>query len=638
LSESPADERLGLTAWIDRDTPLRRFLLTESGSALVLLAAAVTALVWVNIDAASYQGVWHRRLSVSLGGAGVAMDLRSWVNSGLMCFFFFVVGLEARREFDLGEFRDRQRLILPVVAGIGGMVGAIGIYLAFNTGRPSIHGWGVAMSTDTAFALGALALLGQGIPDRLRGYILTVSVVDDIVGLVVIATAYTNHVNVVPIVVALVAFALFAIGVRLRLPYGLFYLSLAAVAWVALVKSGVDPLVVGLTAGLLAYAAPTARDDLARVTDLFRDYREQPSPALASRARIGFRRAVSPNARLQLLYHPWTSYVIVPLFGLANAGIPISANFLAHAYTSPITLGIAVGYVVGKPAGIAGMSAVVTTATGGRLRPPVGWVAVSSAGALAGLGFTVALLIASIAFHGESLREATLGVLTAALVAPLLSWSLFLLATRLPDPLRDRVLLGRSAVIIDLVDPIDPERDHVRGPEDAPVTLVEYGDFECTYCGQAEPAIRELLAEHGDLRYVWRHLPLGDVHPHAQIAAEASEAAGAQERFWEMHDQLLSHHGGLEVRDLVTYATALGLDVDRFTDELRENTWTERVAVDVEGADLSGVAGTPSFFVNGQRQRAPYDLDSLEQAVRAAHARAVADPPARRRSRRESRS
>jgi Na+/H+ antiporter NhaA len=610
------------TAWLARDTALRRFLQTETASATLLLGAAIAALIWVNVDTASYDRVWGTRLSVHLGQVAVSMDLRGWINSGLMTFFFLVVGLEARREFDIGEFRERPRIILPVLAGLGGMMGAIGLYLAINVGRSSVHGWGVSMSTDTAFALGLLALLGRHAPERLRGFILTLTVVDDIVGLVVIATVYTHHLTVAPLVIALGLMALAALAASLRLHYGILYFTLAAASWVALVESGIDPVVVGLLAGLIAYAAPPARTDLERTSDLFRDFREQPTAGMASQLRAGVRTAVSPNDRLQQIWHPWTSYLIVPLFGLANAGIPIDLGFLSQAYRSPITLGIVIGYVVGKPAGVMSMSALVNKLTSGRLRPPVGWLAALGGGTLAGMGFTVALLVASVAFKGIELKEATLGVLTAAVVAALLTWLVFQFSNRLPSPVRGRALLGLSPVIVDLADPVDDERDHIRGPADADVTLVEYGDFECPYCGRAEPVIRELLSDFGDLRYVWRHLPLNDVHPRAELAAEAAEAAAAQGAFWPMHDLLIQHQDELGPKDLMRYAHQLGLDVNRFTEDLRSGRWSERVAADVESADVSAVAGTPSFFVNGQRQTGAYDLATLGSVVRTARAQA----------------
>jgi protein-disulfide isomerase len=171
---------------------------------------------------------------------------------------------------------------------------------------------------------------------------------------------------------------------------------------------------------------------------------------------------------------------------------------------------------------------------------------------------------------------------------------------------------------------VDPKRDHIRGPGGAPVTLVEYGDFQCPYCGQAEPIIRELLSDFGDLRYVWRHLPLSDVHSQAQIASEASEAAAAQGKFWEMYDKLLANQDALMVRDLVRYAQELGLNVDLFREHLRKRKGAGRIAEDVESADMSNVSGTPSFFINGRRHYGAYDVDTLSAAVRAARARAAA--------------
>ena len=589
----------------------------------MLLAATIAALLWVNIDASSYHSVWQTKLSIRLGNAGVTLILRDWVNLGLMTFFFFVVGLEARREFDLGELRDRRRFALPLVAGLGGMAGAISIYLAFNAGRSSAHGWGIAMSTDTAFALGLLALVGPRFPDRLRAFMLTVVVVDDIVSLVVIATVYTNTLKVAPLLVAvglyMVAFVLKSIPVRA----GLIYFLIGVGAWVGLLKSGVDPVVIGLAMGVLAYAFPAARPSLERATERFREFREQPTAELARSVGVQIRSATSPNERLQQLYHPWTSYGIVPLFALANAGIAVNGGLLSRAFTSPITLGILLGYVVGKPAGVLGGSWLVTRLSRGRLRPPVGWAAVAGAGTIAGVGFTVALLVATLAFNGPRLEEAKVGILSAALGASIVTWLVFRATALLPRRLRIRALLGTTAPLVDLYNEVDPERDHVRGPLEAPVTVVEYGDFECPYCGQAEPVVRELLRDFGDVRYVWRHLPLSDVHPDAQLAAEAAEAAANQGAFWEMHDLLFDHQDALSADDLLGYADQLGLDVDRFSNELREHDGAPEIAEDVDSADLSGVSGTPTFFINGQRHYGAYDIQSLTKAVRTAGARAT---------------
>jgi Na+/H+ antiporter NhaA len=590
-----------------------------------LLAATIAALVWVNADASSYAHVWSTDLSIRVGSAGISQDVQHWVNDGLMTFFFFVVGLEARREFDMGELRERRRFALPLLAGIGGMFVPVGIYLAINAGHSSTHGWGTAMSTDTAFALGVLTLVGPQLSGRLRAFMLTVAVVDDLVALLVIATVFTSGVSGSALAVAAALLVVVLVFRYLGSRRGLLYAVLGAAMWVAVFKSGVDPVIVGLVMGLLTYAYPAARVDLERATDLFRLFREQPTPELARSAQFGLETAISPNERLQHLYHPWSSYVIVPLFALGNAGIPIDGAFLGRAFSSPVTLGVLVAFVAGKPAGIVGASLLATRLSRGRLRLPVGWASLAGGGAAAGIGFTVSLLIASLAFHGEQLQEAKLGVLSAAVCAAALSWLVFRVLEKLPGTLRVRGLVGPGEAIVDLAAEVDPERDHIRGPADAPVTLVEYGDFECPYCGQAEDVIRELLADFGEVRYVWRHLPLTDVHVHAQLAAEAAEAAAEQDAFWEMHDLLFQHQDALRRSDLEAYAGQLGLDVGRFDEALRTHRDASRVAEDVDSADLSGVSGTPTFFVNGRRHYGAYDIAGLTASVKAAKARVHAN-------------
>jgi Na+/H+ antiporter NhaA len=626
-AESPPEESAssgslfsGRTVWHNR-TALREFLRTETGSAVVLATATVAALVWANISVSSYDKVWGTRVSVLIGGAGITTSVHEFVNSGLMAFFFLVVGLEARREFDVGELRVRSRLALPIAVGLGGMIVPIGIYLIVNAGRPTAHAWGASMATDTAFALGALALVGQRLPDRVRTYLLTFSVVDDLAGLAIIAIFYSEQIQVVPLLFG-IAFLAVVLAIRFRgVRYGPAYLLIGIAAWVAFFKSGVDPVVVGLVLGLLSYAYPATRASLEQASEAFRNFREQPTAELAQSARDVVRTAISPNERLAQLFHPWSSYLIVPLFALANAGIVLNPSFLAQAYTSPVTLGILIGYLVGKPVGTAGTAWLVTRLSHGRLRPPVGWGAVIGVGAVAGIGFTVSLLIASLALQGTDLAEAKLGILTAALCATGLTWIIFRAVNRLPTRSRLRALLGTAEVITDLMVTVDEGRDHIRGPEHAPVTLVEYGDFECPYCGMAEPTVRELLGDFGDVRYVWRHLPLTDVHPHAQLAAEATEAAARQGAFWELHDLLLEHQGALTVRDLMEYASSLGLNTERFTADLRKHAGAAHVAEDTDSADLSGVSGTPTFFVNGMRHYGAYDIESLSKAVKLALAR-----------------
>ena len=625
MADAQAATYSGRTAWArNLAAPVRDFLSTETGSASVLLAATVAALLWANSPwRHAYQSLWTTTLSIQIGGGGISADLRHWVNEGLMTFFFLVVGLEAKREMDMGELRQRQRLAVPVLAAIGGMSVPVAIYLALNAGGPGAHGWGAAMSTDTAFALGALALLTPRAATRLRVFLLTLAVFDDLGALVVIATAYTKHVSFLALVVAI---GLFGILVGLRFAPAWrrqVSIALGVGIWIAMFKSGIDPVIAGLAVGLVTSAYPPSRQDLEQVTALARSFREQPTPQLARSAQLSVLSAISPNERVQYSLHPWTSYVIVPLFALANAGIHVTGTLLSHAIVSPITLGIVVAYVIGKPLGILGASWLASRPFLHGPRPPVSWPVLAGGAAVAGIGFTVSLLVSSLAFTGERLDEAKLGVLSSAILAPLLAWIVFRVIKRLPAPVRARQIGGTAEELLDLADDVDPERDHIRGPDDAPVTLVEYGDFECPYCGQAERVIRELLAEFGDdLRYVWRHLPLNDVHSHAQLAAEAAEAAAAQGKFWEMYDKLLANQDLLTPRDIGRHAQELGLDVDRFWDEVRRHEHAQRVADDVASADTSGVSGTPSFFINGRRYQGAYDIDTLTDVVRAAGRRA----------------
>jgi Na+:H+ antiporter, NhaA family len=321
--------------------------------------------------------------------------------------------------------------------------------------------------------------------------------------------------------------------------------------------------------------------------------------------------AVSPNERLQELLHPWTSYAVVPIFALANAGVPLGIEQLGDALTSPVTLGIVAGLVVGKLLGVGLVTLAAVRAGLGVLPRGVGRLDLVAGSALTGIGFTVSLFIVDLAFTSPQLQdEAKIGVLAASTIAAALGWAIFRVGTA-----RERargVVSGPAA----LDPPVDPGRDHVRGDVDAPFTLVEFADVECPFCGRATGVVDELReAFDGRLRYVFRHLPLPDIHPDAELAAEALEAAGAQGRFWEMHDRLFRHQDALGPDDLVGHAQAVGLDVERFVRELDEGVHGLRVREDVASAEASGVSGTPTFFVNGRRHSGPYDVETLARRL-----------------------
>ncbi|TDD67392.1 Na+/H+ antiporter NhaA [Jiangella aurantiaca] len=608
LAQTPRARRLA--------SPIREFIATQNSGAVVLLGATIVALLWANSPwPDSYDDVWHTEFAIRFGDAVLDLDLRHWVNDGLTALFFFVVGLEIRREFDMGELRERRRVATPVLAAIGGMTAPALIYLAVNLGDPTARGWAIAMGTDTAFALGVLTLVGARASPRTRTFLLTLVIVDDVAALTIIAIAYSDDVSLPALGVAVALYGVVLLVKHLGVRHGVPYFILGTGIWLATLTSGVHATLAGVALGLLGSAYPPPRAALERAGAMWTLFREQPVPEYARSASRVLATAVSPNERLQHLFHPWTTFLIVPLFALANAGVVVNGDVLRDAMTSPITLGIVAGLVIGKPVGIVGMTWLATRTRGG-LPLTTPWPQLIGAGTIGGVGFTVSLLIAGIAFDGAELEDAKLGILTASIIASVLALLVFRLIGRLPQRTlaagRDRL----AEPIIDLAEPVDPDVDHIRGPVDGRVTLVEYGDFECPYCGRAEPILRELVQAFGkDLTFVFRHLPLPDVHENAQLAAEAAEAAAKQDKFWEMHDRLFTAQDALGFDDLVRYAQELGLDVDRFTADLSSRRGALRVTRDVQSAEQSGVAGTPTFFINGQRHYGAYDMESLRTVI-----------------------
>jgi Na+/H+ antiporter NhaA len=592
------------------------FLRTESGSAGVLALAIIAAVCWANAGS-NYATVWGTHVSVLVGGHGVTLSLRECINSGLMTVFFMVVGLETRREFDLGELRDRRRLLLPIAAGAGGALASVALFLLLNWGTPTQAGWGVAMSTDTALALGVLAIAGRSAPERTRAFLLTLFVIDDLVALAVIAGNYSAHVKSWPLPVAAAGYLLLLAALKAGADVLASYLGFGMLIWLAMLASGVDPLVTGLVLGLTAAAYSPGRSSLEDAFGAFRRYREQPSSELAGQAVAGLTATLSPNARLQKVLHPWASYVVVPLFAMANAGVALTGPSVERALASPFMWSIVAAYLVGKPVGVLLASAAVAFIGRGKVTMPVGWASLTGSGTVAGTAFTVSLLIASLAFTGQQLEQAQMAILLTVLGSMMSTWLVFALTNLLEPMRRARALAGDVETLLDLTVPVDLQRDHVRGPVDALVTIVEYGDFECPSCGRAEAALRAGPLD-ADVRLVWRHLPIPEVHPHATLAAQAAEAAALQGAFWPLHDLLLSHQDELGLEDLKRYARRLGLDEERFVEDLASGRLAHRVAQDVASADASEVAGTPTFFVNGRRHYGPHDAAALKRAVQMA--------------------
>ena len=594
-------------------TPARQFLGTEAGSAGLLLAATVVALFWANSQwSGSYEALWAAEAGISMGGWDLTMDLEHWVSDGLMALFFFVIGLEVRREFSVGALTNPRRAAIPVIAAVGGLVVPALLYVALAPGGEAARGWGVVIGTDTAFLLGALAVVGPAFATQLRIFLLTLTVIDDIVAVSVIGLVYSDSLDPVALSAMAGLGALMGLMSRYGVSAATPYLVVGLGLWLATVHAGLHASIAGMLGGLLVAAHEPRREAVERAARRFRAFRQSPGVEAGRSAHRELVRAVSVNERLQVKLHPAASYVIVPVFALASAGIDLRNGVLLDALSSRLTWAVVTGLVIGKLLGIGLASWAGVRAGAGRLPVGVRMGHVLGGAALSGIGFTVSLLIAGLAFTDPTLRDrAVVGVLIAAVLATLLGWAAFHAAA---------VLRGQTdADLPRILDrPVDPAVDHIRGTADAPLTLVEYGEYECPFCARATGVADELRARFGDqLRYVFRHLPLADVHPHAELASRAAVAAQAQGRFWEMHDLLFAHRDQLELEDLAGYAAQLGLDLERFLRDLEHEDTAARVRDDVASAEASGARGTPTFFIGDRRHIGPHDAETLSRALEA---------------------
>jgi len=361
------------------------FVSIEALSGLVLFAGAVVALVWANTATETYVDFWHNHLKLGIGDASIDLSLQHWVNDGLMTVFFFVVGLEIKREAVRGELRNPRTVALPVLAAIGGMALPALVYTALNAGKAGAEGWAIPAATDIAFAVGVLALLGSRVPRNLKLFVLTLAIVDDIGAIVVIAIFYSGGVEVLWLLGAATLVALILVLQRLGLGTWIAYVIPALALWVCLYESGVHPTIAGVILGLLTPARP-----------------------------FGGKQVIEG---LEHAVHPWSSFVIVPLFALANAGIVIDADTVSRAFESPVTIGITLGLLLGKTLGIT-LATVLGVRLGlGRLPEGVRWPHLVGGAAVAGIGFTVALFVADLSFRGGRLENAIIGILVGSLLS-----------------------------------------------------------------------------------------------------------------------------------------------------------------------------------------------------------------------------
>lgn len=578
--------------------------------ALLLLVATAAAIAWANVATESYSAFWETHMTVGVGDLSLDFTLHALVNDALMAIFFFTVGLEVRREFAIGELTSWSRAMVPVVASIAGL--AVPAVLFVLIAAPSGHAgaWGVVISTDTAFLVGALALVGPRVPGRLRVFLLALAVVDDIGALSIIALVYTETFSPWPLAVAAVGLAGVYFTRYLRGGRGPVYATLAIIVWLAFLASGVHPTLAGVAIALLVPVYRPNRRDVEHALELARTFRQSPNTEYARAAANSLRESISINERLQTAYAPYVAYVILPLFALANAGVVVDGEILSAAVRSPLTWGIVVGLVVGKFLGIFGSSAILKRMPGSEFGPGLTLDRIAGGAALSGIGFTISLFIIDLAIDdAEAQNEARVGVLAASVIAFVLATVIF----RISDAVRTDVETGQT-----LVRPVDPRRDHVWGPVDAPYTIVEYGDFQCEFCLKASGSIQEVVRELGDqLRYVWRHAPLTTQHPNALAGAEAAEAASLQGKFFEFERGLFADQDHQRPSDIVRLAASLGLDVERFERDLESAEVAARVRDDMLDAEAMNITSVPTFFVNGRRHRGPYDAQTLIRALQA---------------------
>jgi Na+:H+ antiporter, NhaA family len=420
-----------------RMTPnVRRFIANEAGSAAVLLAATVVALIWANSPwAHTYNGFWHTAVTVEIGSSGLHLDLRHFVNDAAMAVFFLVLGLEIARETTAGELRDRTLLTVPAIGAIGGMAVPVAIFLAINPGGAAAHGWGIVMSSDTAFVLGVLALFGPRCPDQLRLFLLALAVVDDIGAITVMAIFYSAHVRMMALVMAVLLaagfFLLRWLGVWRLTPYVLLTIAL----WSATYASGVHPTLAGVLAGLMI---PASDPDGRRARELIpfgRAVIESPSPEGVRLANLAASATVSASERLQSWLHPYSAYFVIPAFGLANAGVGLGIDALRDAATSRVTIGVGVALVLGNALGITLFSAIALRTGLGTLPGRVRYSHLFGGAVLAGIGFTISLFITDLAFGAEPVlaEEAKIGILAGSLVSAVVgAWVLRVMGERTP--------------------------------------------------------------------------------------------------------------------------------------------------------------------------------------------------------------
>ena len=417
-----------------RSSRFLRFLANEAGGAVLLLAATFLALLWANLPGIGYEAFWRTEVLLRVGSGSVHLDLRNVVNDGGMVVFFLVVGLEISRQVTVGELSDRRLVLAPVLGAIGGLALPALIYLWFAHGQPGAAGWGIPISTDTAFLIGILALFGPRCPDQLRLFLLTLAIVDDIGAITVVAVFYTPRLSVAALLVVAVLVLVLAFLRWARVWQLTPYVLVGIALWVAVSASGLHPTLAGVILGILLPTATVDPEQGERLRFYGRAVIERADAVRARLATAAVRATVPANERLQDVLHPVSAFVVVPLFGLANAGVHLDAAALSAAWQSDVTIGVVAALLLGKAVGISVGGGLALQSGIGLLPGRVRYGHLLGGAVLAGIGFTISLFITDLAFTDEMLRqEAKIGVLSGSLLAAVLgSLLLRFLGDRLP--------------------------------------------------------------------------------------------------------------------------------------------------------------------------------------------------------------
>ncbi len=447
------NQRPGYHTWATSDRlipknfvrPLIRFSQVEASSGIVLLAAAVVAIFWANSRwSETYFAILDTHLTIAIGSFHFDESVLHLINDGLMAIFFFVVGLEIKRELVHGDLRDPRTAALPVMAGLGGMIVPALIYIAFNAGTAASHGWGIPMATDIAFAIGVVALLGSRVPSGAKLFLLTLAIADDIGAISVIAIFYTTDLDLGYLAWAIGGLILLWVANKVKIRALIFYIPMAFVIWWLTLESGVHATLAGVALGFLtparAYFNATQFDARARsILDQYPIEQNSPEAQEHSDHEVVLmiqtaQESISPLSRLEHNLVKWSSYAIVPLFALANAGVDFRGTSIAEAATSSVALGVAVGLVVGKMAGITLFTVAAVRFGAGRLPPGTTWRHIVGLSAVAGIGFTVSLFVAGLAFADPLfVDQAKLGIFIGSLIAGVIG-SLILINARKTAP------------------------------------------------------------------------------------------------------------------------------------------------------------------------------------------------------------